>query len=105
MRMSEPSDSGVASPPEQRMTIKLAADLDFVDGADIGMVERRGGPGFVQQKFCGGGVGRGVFGDDFDGPVALEHLVARAVDGAHAAFAELGEDAIVPEHVVDHECA
>jgi len=41
------------------------------------------------------GVGGGVGREDFEGDVAFELCVGRAVDLAHAAGAEGGEDAVV----------
>ena len=74
---------------------------DFVDGADVGVGERRGGPGFVEEILAGGGVEAGVFFDDFERDIAMEDFVKCAVDDAHSAFANLFGNAVMADDLTD----
>src|SRR5579864_1755530 len=42
-------------------------------------------------------------GNKFDGDIALEDLIMSAIDGAHAAFADLAFNAIVTDGASDHQ--
>ncbi len=44
--------------------------IDFVDGADVGMIERRGGAGFALEALEGLTVGGESVGEEFQGDVA-----------------------------------
>lgn len=59
---------------------------DVIDGADVGVLELGGRPRFAE----------GVRGrlDELERHVAIQPGVARAIDGAHAAFAESGDDLV-----------
>src|SRR5882762_6020930 len=82
--------------------VKFAVGLgDFVDGADVGVSERRGGAGFVKQILAGGGVEAGVLLDDFQGDIAMEDFVKCAVDDAHSAFANLFGNAVMADDLTD----
>ncbi len=52
---------------------------DVVDGADVGMIERGGGAGLADQQAARGIVREQLGGQDFEGDVATELLVARAI--------------------------
>ena len=43
-----------------------------------------------------------IFLQDFDGYIAMQNFIARAVDHPHAAFADFGHDAKVPEGFANH---
>ena len=95
------------SPPQalgQRLALQelhgdeqLAAVLaDFVDLADVRMIDARRGPGFAPEALAR----RLVVGQRrhrLQGDGALQPLVARRVDDAHPAFAQLARDRIVPD--------
>ena len=51
---------------------------DFVDGADVGMVQGGGGAGFAAKAFEGLRVARNVIGQEFEGDEAAE-LVSSAL--------------------------
>lgn len=69
----------------------MGVDAQFVDRHDVGMVEHTGGLGFMQKHLHGFVAGfAGV--NLFEGDLAAEGGLAGAVDGAHAAGAEFGED-------------
>jgi len=73
---------------------------DLINGADVGMGERGGGLRFAE-KMAAADLVDGAGGDEFEGYVAVEDFVASAVDDAHAAFAEFGEDFVVVESLAD----
>jgi len=56
----------------------LAADI--VDGDDVGMGERAGGAGFLFEAAPAAGIGGELGGQDFEGDVAAQAAVARAVE-------------------------
>ena len=66
------------------------------------MIEAGQGQRFFAQALAGSLVGNAAGGEDFEGHVAIEALVARPVDNAHAACAKLFGYKIVPEPVTDH---
>src|SRR5439155_15575762 len=43
----------------------------------------------------------GVFGQELQGHVSPQHFILRAIDDTHSPFADLRENAVVPEHLVD----
>ncbi len=82
--------------------VKFAVGLgDFVDGADVGVGERRGGAGFVEEILAGGGVEAGVLLDDFERDIAMEDFVKCAVDDAHSAFANLFGNTVMADDLTD----
>ena len=70
---------------------------DSVNVSDVGMVERSQNLGFALEASHAVGIAQERRGQDFERDVALERRVARAVDLAHAALAEQGEDFVVTE--------
>ncbi len=70
----------------------------FVDGDDVGVVERRGQGGLPQEPFdrvfLGAGVGHERAPDDFQGNVAPESRVVHSIHFSHAPCTELVEDFI-----------
>src|SRR5262249_2950723 len=67
--------------------VSTASLADFVDGADMWMVERGGVAGFVQEASA-----RSVIGaltvDDFYGPLAVEARVVGQIHSAHPTAAQ-----------------
>ena len=69
--------------------------LNAVDAGHVGMGKRRQGLGLAVEPGVAVGIaGEGV-GQDFQGHVAVEFGVPRAVDLAHAPGADLGEDFVM----------
>ena len=73
-----------------------------VDRADVRVIERRERPRFAREAGAALGVGGEVGRQDLDGDVATELAVARAIDLAHAAGAERGDDRVGPELTIHH---
>ncbi len=76
--------------------------VNFVDGADVRMVQRRGGLGFALKT----GENLRVFGDivrqEFEGDKPSELHILSLVDNTHPAAAEFFDDAIVRDGLADH---
>ena len=70
---------------------------DFVNGADIGMVERGGGLGLVDQPLPGLIIAVPPLGQHLDGHFAPECAVFREKDLSHAAGAELPKDSVMAD--------
>ena len=69
--------------------------FDTVDRRDVGMVQRGQHLRFAGEARQAVGIGGENVRQDFDGDVAIELGIGGAIDGAHAAFAEFGDDAVV----------
>src|ERR1700722_286340 len=80
----------------------LAVAADFINGADVGMVESGGGAGFTAETLEGLRVAGKLVGQEFESDEAAEFSVLGFVDHAHAAAAELFHDAVVGDGLVDH---
>jgi hypothetical protein len=80
----------------------LAMFADFVDGANVGMIERRCGARFAAKAFERLRVARQFIGQELEGDEAAEFGVFGLVDHAHAAAAEFFDDAVVGDGLVDH---
>ena len=76
--------------------------LDFVDGADAGMVQQGGGAGLALEALHGFAVAGEIIGKKLDGDVAAEPHVFRFVDHAHAAAAQLTQNAVMGDRLADH---
>ncbi len=66
---------------------------DVMNGDDAGMLEAGKDAGFAVETMREVAVGKGNV-EDFEGHAALQHLVLRGVDGAHAAARDTLEQAI-----------
>ena len=75
------------------LAVRLA---DFVDRADVRMVERGGGPGFSHQSGARGLIVE-ARGQNLDRDVSVELFVPGEVDLAHPSGAELVEDDVMSE--------
>src|SRR6185295_17961431 len=85
---------------EQRAVLGLA---DLVDGAEVRMVERRGGLGLADEApllLLGSAALRG---EELQGDEPVEPQVARLVHDAHAPAAEALEDLVVRDGAADQE--
>src|ERR1700722_5309643 len=75
---------------------------DVVNGADVRVVQGRGGAGFSAETFDGLWILRNIVGKKFEGDGAAEAGVPRFVDNAHATTAQFAEHAVMrnvaPEH-------
>ncbi len=74
---------------------------DFVDGADIGMIEGGGGFGFAAEAFESLRIVGEGFRKKLESHKAIEECVLRFVDDAHSAPAESFEDAEVRDGLSD----
>ena len=72
----------------------VLALADLVDGADVRVVEDGGGLGLVDEALAGLGVVDELRGQELEGDGAAELEVVGLVDDAHAAAADLAEEAI-----------
>ena len=66
------------------------------------MVEAAERERFAAEALARRVVGQRAGGQDLQRDVAVEPLVVGAIDDAHAAFADLLEDAVVAEGLADH---
>ena len=69
---------------------------DIVDGDDVGMVQGRGGLGFLDESPLALRIGHQFWRKHLDGNEAIQMRVARLVDDPHPAFAETRENLVVP---------
>ena len=75
---------------------------DFMNRADGGMAQSRGGTGFAHETAARDGVFERVSGQELEGDVAVEPLVVSAIDHTHATSTKLLEYAIVAELLAGH---
>jgi hypothetical protein len=81
---------------ELHRNVGLAVRLaDFMNGADIRMVESGSGSRFTRQPCVRGGIVEAAAKENFDCDVAVEPFVVGAIDLAHSAGAELAGDPVV----------
>src|SRR5580704_838948 len=80
----------------------VAMPADFVDGANVRVIERGRGPGFAAKTLQRLRIAREVIGQEFEGDEAAEFGVFGFIDYAHAAIAKLLDDAVVRNGLVDH---
>ena len=74
---------------------------DFVNSADIGVVQGGGGASFAAEAFKRVGVTHEIVGKKFEGDEAAEIEILGFVDDAHAAAADFFQDAIVRDSLAD----
>ena len=79
-----------------------SALFQSVNRADVGMVERRQQARFAREARPALGIGGEVRRQDLDRDVTPELGVACAIDLAHAAGAERGDDRVRAELTADH---
>ena len=76
---------------------RIALRADVVHRQDVGMVQRCGRVCFLLESAEAIGIGRERGGQHLDRDVAPKSRIARAIDLAHAARADLGGNLIHPE--------
>ena len=75
---------------------------DVVDGADVGMIQGRGGLRLTLEALAGGRVVEVGLGKELQRDVAVKASVLGLVDDAHAPAAQLLDDAVVGDGLADH---
>ena len=76
--------------------------VDFVNRADVRMVERGGGEGFALKALAGRGIVLHVGRKKFQRDVAAQLEVFRFVDHTHPPAAQLRENAVMRNGFADH---
>ncbi len=76
--------------------------VNFVNGADVGMVQSRGGLGLTLKAGEGLRIFSDSIGQEFQSHKAVQLEVFRFVDHAHAPAAELLDQAVVRDGLADH---
>jgi hypothetical protein len=76
--------------------------INFVDGADIRMIQCRGGLGFTLKAAERLRVFGDVVGKELESDKATELYVLSLVNHTHPAAAEFFDDAIVRDGLADH---
>jgi hypothetical protein len=80
----------------------LAMPADFVDGADVGVVEGGSGACFAPETLERLRVTSNFFGQKLQGDKATKFRVLRFIDHAHTAAPELLDDAVVRDGLANH---
>ncbi len=75
---------------------------DFVDGADVGMVQSGGGLRFALEARQRLRILGNIVGQELEGDKAMQPCVFGLVDNTHPAAAELLDDAVVRDGLADH---
>ena len=83
---------------EQPAVLRL---VDLVDGADVGVIDRRGGAGLAQEPALVRLVGAAVGGEELEGDQPLELEVLRLVHDARTASTEAFEDPVAGDGAAD----
>ena len=76
--------------------------VNFMDGADVGMVQRGGGFGFALEAAERLRILCDIVGQEFQRDKAVELDVLGLVDDTHPATAELLDNAVVRDGLADH---
>jgi hypothetical protein len=76
--------------------------IDFVDGADVGVIQGGGGFGFAFEAGQGLRVFGDVVGEEFQRDETAEFYVFGFIDNAHSSAAEFLDDAVVRNGLADH---
>ena len=84
---------------DERLPVVL---VDVVDRTDVGVLERGGGAGLALEPLEGLRIADQILGQELQRDAAAELQVLGLVDDAHAAAAELREDAVVRNGLSDH---
>ncbi len=83
----------------------VAMLADFVDGADVGMIQGGSGAGFAAKTFERLRIAGEIVGQKFQRNEAAEFSVFGFVNHAHAAATEFFDDAVVRDGLVEHGIA
>ena len=84
---------------DERLALMLA---NFVDGADVGMIQCGGSASFAAETFQSLRIAGKVFGKKLECDKATKLRVFGLVHHAHPAAAELFDDAVVRDGLADH---
>ena len=84
---------------DERLAIRL---VDLVDRADVGMIERTGGTGLADEPCRGLPRSRGVGGQELHRHAPLQLGVFGQIRRAHAAGADVAQDAVMGNCAADH---
>ncbi|MEK7408746.1 MAG: hypothetical protein AAB225_27080 [Acidobacteriota bacterium] len=84
---------------DERLALEL---VDAVDGADVGVVQRRGGAGLALEALQHEGVLGKPWWQEFQGYLPPQPAVLRPLNDTHAAAAERIQDAVVRHRSADH---
>ena len=76
--------------------------VDFINGADIGMIERRGRLGLTNEAAVGVLVLEQVGSEELQGHETVELCVLGLVDHAHPALADFLDDFVMRNGLADH---
>jgi hypothetical protein len=76
---------------------------NLVDGADVGVVQSRGGPRLTAEAFKRKRIPGQLIGKEFQRDKAAQFLVLRLVDNSHATAAELFDDLVAGNPGSNHE--
>ena len=80
----------------------LTVFADFVDGANIGMIESRRCTRLPAKAFQRLRVSRQFIGQEFEGDKAAKLRILSLIDHTHAATTKLIDDAVMRDGLVDH---
>ena len=92
--MTESFVQGLALDKLEHEGAHAARVLHAVDRADVGVIQRGEQPRFALEACEPIGVAAQRFGKNFDGDVATELRIRRAVDLSHTAGAQRGDDLV-----------
>src|SRR5579859_4413485 len=84
---------------DEALAIRFA---DVIEGTDVGMVQGGGGAGLALKALERLRIARKIFRKKFERDVAAQASVLGLVNDAHAACAQLGENAVVRDGLADH---
>ena len=84
---------------DEHMSFVLA---DFVDGADVGMIQRRCGTSLASKTFKGLGIGGRIIGEKLERDETSQLGVFGFINHAHATAAQEFNDAVVRDGLADH---
>ena len=78
---------------------------NFIDGANIGVLELAGGAGLAEESIEGNFVRRQVPSKQLDRHIALDHRIVRFEYEAHAALSEKAGDLILAQRLANPACS
>ena len=83
--------------------VEAVRGVEVVNARDVRVTQPGQGHGLVSKPRPGFRVFKGRGRQDLDGDVAIEAVVERPVDDAHATGAEFLDDAVTPKGAADHQ--
>src|SRR5438874_13064348 len=75
---------------------------NFMDGADVGMIQSGGCPRFTLKPLQGLAIGRKLVGQELQGDVAAQTQILGLVDDPHASAAESFQNTIMGNRLTYH---